>query len=324
LGLATGVVGLLAGTVMLRVVRFVFTTGLGVEALGLGDADLMMMAGAFLGWQPLVVAFFISVGPGLFFALVHMLAQRVATRQSITIAGTASLENAEVTVVLDGQKAGMEQIGSTIATLAQERHKSVLAFDPTELEEFVDNVVKTVRATAREAGIRKVRVPSHDVPPGWLARTFALLVAFPRRAEKLSIQLEASVQDGKPVFRLNGQPVLQEDLARSLSAIAAGRRSELILDSGGTERWLEQTTSRIRLAARQAGIDRIHVHDRTIPFGPALAVGLVVAMLGWRSIAAQTFFVFFHAWLVFGAAGVCCILMLACSYFIRVSRLLRG
>jgi hypothetical protein len=47
-------------------------------------------------------------------------------------------------------------------------------------------------------------------------------------------------------------------------------------------------------------------------------------MLAWRSIAAQTFFVFFHAWLVFGAAGVCCILMLACSYFIRVSRLLRG
>ena len=186
----------------------------------------MMMAGAFLGWQPLVVAFFISVGPGLFFALVHMLAQRLATRQSITIAGTASLANAEVTVVLDGQKVGMEQVESTIAALTHERHKSVLALDPTELEEFVDNVVKSVRATAKEAGIRKVRVPSHDVPPGWLTRTFALLFAFPRRTEKLSIQLEASVQEGKPVFRLNGQPVLQEDLAKSLSALAGGRRSD--------------------------------------------------------------------------------------------------
>ncbi|HEX4591549.1 MAG TPA: prepilin peptidase, partial [Gemmataceae bacterium] len=49
-GLATGVAGILCGTWMLRLVRTVFTKGLGQEALGLGDADLMMMAGAFLGW----------------------------------------------------------------------------------------------------------------------------------------------------------------------------------------------------------------------------------------------------------------------------------
>jgi len=34
--------------------------GLGKEALGLGDADLMMMAGSFLGWQPIILAFFLS------------------------------------------------------------------------------------------------------------------------------------------------------------------------------------------------------------------------------------------------------------------------
>ena len=43
---ATGVVGALVGTFLLRAIGFVFSTGLGKEALGLGDADLMMMAGS--------------------------------------------------------------------------------------------------------------------------------------------------------------------------------------------------------------------------------------------------------------------------------------
>lgn len=68
-GLVTGLLGALAGTVFLRVIRFVFTWGLGVEALGLGDADLMMMAGAFMGWQPVVIAFVIGVFIGLGFGI---------------------------------------------------------------------------------------------------------------------------------------------------------------------------------------------------------------------------------------------------------------
>jgi leader peptidase (prepilin peptidase)/N-methyltransferase len=41
--------------------------------MGVGDADLMMMAGAFIGWQPVVVAFFVSVIPGLLFAVVSVI-----------------------------------------------------------------------------------------------------------------------------------------------------------------------------------------------------------------------------------------------------------
>jgi leader peptidase (prepilin peptidase)/N-methyltransferase len=70
-GLFTGLCGLLVGTFLLRLIGFVFGRGLGKEALGLGDADLMMMAGAFLGWQPVVVAFFIAVAPALVFAAVN-------------------------------------------------------------------------------------------------------------------------------------------------------------------------------------------------------------------------------------------------------------
>jgi leader peptidase (prepilin peptidase)/N-methyltransferase len=76
MGLATGLAGMLAGTLMLRTIGFLASKGLGKEALGLGDADLMMMAGCFLGWQPIVVAFFVSVGPALVFGLFQLIIKR--------------------------------------------------------------------------------------------------------------------------------------------------------------------------------------------------------------------------------------------------------
>jgi leader peptidase (prepilin peptidase)/N-methyltransferase len=71
LGLATGLAGALAGMVVLRGVRFLFGLGRGIEGMGVGDADLMMMAGAFIGWQLVVFAFFVSVVPGFVFAIYH-------------------------------------------------------------------------------------------------------------------------------------------------------------------------------------------------------------------------------------------------------------
>jgi leader peptidase (prepilin peptidase)/N-methyltransferase len=72
LGLATGLAGAVAGMVVLRGVRWLFGLGRGLEGMGVGDADLMMMAGAFIGWQAVVLAFFVSVIPGLVFALVSV------------------------------------------------------------------------------------------------------------------------------------------------------------------------------------------------------------------------------------------------------------
>lgn len=73
LGLATSVSGILAGALTLRAVRFLFSLGRGREGLGIGDADLMMMAGAFLGWQPILVAFFVSVLPALIIGVILIL-----------------------------------------------------------------------------------------------------------------------------------------------------------------------------------------------------------------------------------------------------------
>jgi leader peptidase (prepilin peptidase)/N-methyltransferase len=72
-GFLTGLVGLMVGTFLLRTIGAVFSYGLGREALGMGDADLMMMAGAFLGWQPMVAGFFLSVGPAFIFGLLNIL-----------------------------------------------------------------------------------------------------------------------------------------------------------------------------------------------------------------------------------------------------------
>lgn len=72
LGLLTGLCGAAVGTFMMRLVKFLFEKTLGKEALGLGDADLMMMVGAFLGWQIVVASFFIGAFLTLFVAIPMM------------------------------------------------------------------------------------------------------------------------------------------------------------------------------------------------------------------------------------------------------------
>jgi len=70
LGLATSVVGAAVGALGMRLIRIIFSWGLRKEAMGLGDADLMMMIGAFLGWQALVLVLVYSVLLGLVYAIV--------------------------------------------------------------------------------------------------------------------------------------------------------------------------------------------------------------------------------------------------------------
>ena len=74
LGLATGLAGVLAGMVMLRAVRFLFGLGRGKEGLGVGDADLMMMAGSLprlaAGGRRLLRR---ASSPALFFGIVQLI-----------------------------------------------------------------------------------------------------------------------------------------------------------------------------------------------------------------------------------------------------------
>jgi hypothetical protein len=64
-GLATGLMGAAAGNIFLRGVRFLYGLGRGIEGLGIGDSDLMMMAGSFVGWQVVLTAFVAAIFPAL-------------------------------------------------------------------------------------------------------------------------------------------------------------------------------------------------------------------------------------------------------------------
>ncbi len=73
LGLLTSLIGALAGSLVVRATKWLFETGFGREALGLGDADLLMMAGAFLGWQIAVLSLFAGAFAGLMLKLAEFL-----------------------------------------------------------------------------------------------------------------------------------------------------------------------------------------------------------------------------------------------------------
>jgi leader peptidase (prepilin peptidase)/N-methyltransferase len=72
LGLLNGVIGALVGSLFLRLVKWLFEVGFGKEALGLGDADLLMMAGAFLGWQIAVMSLFVGAFTALAFKIPEL------------------------------------------------------------------------------------------------------------------------------------------------------------------------------------------------------------------------------------------------------------
>ena len=71
-GFLASFAGIFAGTFLLRAIRFTYGLGRGIEGMGLGDADLMMMVGAFWGWQLVIVAFFLAVIPAFFFGILQL------------------------------------------------------------------------------------------------------------------------------------------------------------------------------------------------------------------------------------------------------------
>lgn len=69
-GILTAAIGALAGSLVVRLIKWLFEVGFGREAMGLGDADLLMMAGAFLGWQVAVLSLFVGAVAALILKLL--------------------------------------------------------------------------------------------------------------------------------------------------------------------------------------------------------------------------------------------------------------
>ncbi len=68
-GLLTSLVGLGAGVGLVWAIRVIFSALLRKEAMGFGDVTLMGMIGAFLGWQPALIIFFLAPFTSLVIAL---------------------------------------------------------------------------------------------------------------------------------------------------------------------------------------------------------------------------------------------------------------
>ncbi|MEN0111601.1 MAG: A24 family peptidase [Planctomycetota bacterium] len=75
-GLLTGLVGMVASGGVVWAVRIVGSAALGKEAMGFGDVTLMMMVGAFLGWQAGLLTFFLAPFAGLIVGATQLLFRR--------------------------------------------------------------------------------------------------------------------------------------------------------------------------------------------------------------------------------------------------------
>lgn len=69
LGFLTGIAGVAAGGAVVWVVRAVCSWILRTEAIGFGDVTLMAMIGAYLGWQTVLIAFFVAPVSAVFVSL---------------------------------------------------------------------------------------------------------------------------------------------------------------------------------------------------------------------------------------------------------------
>jgi leader peptidase (prepilin peptidase)/N-methyltransferase len=92
LGLITAILGALAGSLVVRLIKWLFEVGFGREAMGLGDADLLMMAGAFLGWQIAVLSLFVGAVAALFLKVLGTLFGTASQKPTLDPRGEGSRE----------------------------------------------------------------------------------------------------------------------------------------------------------------------------------------------------------------------------------------
>jgi leader peptidase (prepilin peptidase)/N-methyltransferase len=59
------------GMILVWGIRLAAQWVLGIEAMGFGDVTLMGMIGAFLGWQPVLLIFFLAPFFGLVYGIFH-------------------------------------------------------------------------------------------------------------------------------------------------------------------------------------------------------------------------------------------------------------
>ncbi len=80
---AEGVFGMVVGIWLLDAIALVGSVALGQTAMGAGDAKLMAMMGAWLGWQSLLLAGFVACGLGALVGVGAIVIGRLGRRQAM-------------------------------------------------------------------------------------------------------------------------------------------------------------------------------------------------------------------------------------------------
>ena len=83
ISLAGAVIGAFAGGGTLWLVGWAWERLRGVEAMGLGDVKMMLMVGAFLGWQLTVLTIFLAVTSGSLTGIALMIKRRERNLQML-------------------------------------------------------------------------------------------------------------------------------------------------------------------------------------------------------------------------------------------------
>ena len=76
MGLLSALLGLVGGGALVWAVRIIGSAAMGREAMGFGDVTLMMMMGAFVGWQACLIIFLLAPFAGLAIGLLQLVLHR--------------------------------------------------------------------------------------------------------------------------------------------------------------------------------------------------------------------------------------------------------
>jgi hypothetical protein len=320
LGLATGVAGLLAGLLLLRLVRFLFTAGLGIEAMGVGDADLMMMAGSFLGWQPVMVAFVIGVFPGLFFAVAYKVFQRLAASRKVAVHLLAVQPDGQPALLVQGREGRLDRLEEALKALHAERPRSGVLIDVTALDDWVRDSLLALEQGARQAGVAAVEVVDKAAHPSLLQELGGLLLRL-FRSPAAAVEAKAAHDGGRPLLLVDGRRLPLEEMAGPLGELVPrGGDGRLRIDPTPLNEVPDRTIAAVQAAADRAGLPQVQLMERSVPFGPGLSVGVMIALLNWQSIGPGFRFVFFNGPFIIALVVACGLFMLGASYLLRLMR----
>jgi leader peptidase (prepilin peptidase)/N-methyltransferase len=143
LGLATGLAGALAGAALMGLTRWLFNAASGARAVPPGDVAVLAIAGAFLGWQPVAVAFAAALPPALLLA---------GTRLAMGKKGTAPF-GPWLAVAAAAASLGWAWVGPALRpTLFDPRKVAVLAGACWAVALLAGLLVRSLRPPAAEAG----------------------------------------------------------------------------------------------------------------------------------------------------------------------------